>query len=105
MPSLPLTASHHPSQEEFEIAYKIAKEAGMEPNMSSVSDGLDDPEKITVVRWIMENAHCGWLIGKGGSGIRDIEVRVIFRTFGRGGWHGRRAEDRRPSSVECASCL
>lgn len=39
------------------------------------------PEKVSVLRWVMENSHCGWLIGKGGSGIRDIEVRVCL--FGR----------------------
>ncbi|CAM9439059.1 unnamed protein product, partial [Hapterophycus canaliculatus] len=64
-----------PAEEEFEVAYKMAKEAGMEPSsMAAGNDMNDDPEKITVVRWIMENAHCGWLIGKGGSGIRDIEA-------------------------------
>lgn len=66
-------------QEEFEIAYEAAKAAGIEPNGVADVD-MNDPNKITVVRWIMDNAHCGWLIGKGGSGIQNIEVRacVVF---------------------------
>jgi len=61
-------------QEEFEIAYQEAKAAGLEPNGVVDEDPDANPEKISVARWVMENSHCGWLIGKGGSGIRDIEV-------------------------------
>lgn len=64
------------SQEEFEIAYQAAKTAGMDPNGAPDDDPDANPEKISVARWVMENSHCGWLIGKGGSGIRDIEVRA-----------------------------
>lgn len=70
------------AQEEFEIAYQAAKAAGLEPN--GVADEHPDahPEKVSVLRWVMENSHCGWLIGKGGSGIRDIEVRVLCFSVG-----------------------
>lgn len=64
-------------QEEFEIAYQAAKAAGLEPNGMAEEENNDDPSRVTVVRWVMENSHCGWLIGKGGSGIRDIEVRLV----------------------------
>lgn len=62
-------------QEEFEVAYQAAKAAGVELNGNAEEENDDDPARVTVVRWVMENSHCGWLIGKGGSGIRDIEVR------------------------------
>lgn len=45
----------------------------MEPN--GIMDAADDPSRMSVVRWVMNNSHCGWLIGKGGSGIQNIEVR------------------------------
>lgn len=59
-------------QEEFEIAYQAATAAGIPVNAMQEND--NDPSKVTVVRWIMDNSHCGWLIGKGGSGIQNIEV-------------------------------
>eukprot|EP00752_Nemacystus_decipiens_P004730 g4311.t3 len=62
-----------PAEEEFEIAYQAAKAAGLEPNGMPDEDPDANPLKVSVLRWVMENAHCGWLIGKGGSGIRDIE--------------------------------
>lgn len=58
------------------MAYEAAKAAGIEPNGAADVGDMNDPNKITVVRWIMDNAHCGWLIGKGGSGIQNIEVRA-----------------------------
>lgn len=48
----------------------------MEPNGAAMDADMEDPAKVSVVRWIMNNAHCGWLIGKGGSGIQNIEVRL-----------------------------
>lgn len=66
------------AQEEFEIAYQAAKAAGLEPNGMADEDPDANPEKVSVLRWVMENSHCGWLIGKGGSGIRDIEVRACW---------------------------
>ncbi|CBN74642.1 conserved unknown protein [Ectocarpus siliculosus] len=63
-----------PAEEEFEMAYEAAKAAGIEPNGATDVSDMNDPNKITVVRWIMDNAHCGWLIGKGGSGIQNIEA-------------------------------
>lgn len=63
----------HGEQEEFELAYQAAKAAGVEPN--GIMDAADDPSRMSVVRWVMNNSHCGWLIGKGGSGIQNIEVR------------------------------
>ncbi|CAN0493829.1 unnamed protein product, partial [Ectocarpus sp. 12 AP-2014] len=63
-----------PAEEEFEMAYEAAKAAGIEPNGIADVGDMNDPNKITVVRWIMDNAHCGWLIGKGGSGIQNIEA-------------------------------
>lgn len=61
-------------QEEHEIAYQAALAAGQEPNGTILNE--NDPNRISVVRWVMNNAHCGWLIGKGGSGIQNIEVCV-----------------------------
>lgn len=61
------------SQEEFEIAYQAAKAAGVP--VSAITENDSDPAKVTVCRWVMDNSHCGWLIGKGGSGIQNIEVR------------------------------
>ena len=58
-------------QEEFEIAYQAAKAAGIPVNALPEDD---NPSKVKVVRWVMDNSHCGWLIGKGGSGIQNIEV-------------------------------
>lgn len=63
-------------QEEFELAYQAAKAAGVEPD--GIQDAADDPSRLSVQRWVMNNAHCGWLIGKGGSGIQNIEVRGSF---------------------------
>ncbi|CAN0073240.1 unnamed protein product [Discosporangium mesarthrocarpum] len=35
---------------------------------------MEDPAtKVVVDRWLIPNSHCGWLIGKGGSGIQNIE--------------------------------
>lgn len=61
------------SQEEHEIAYQAALAAGTQPNGALPNE--NDPNRISVVRWVMNNSHCGWLIGKGGSGIQNIEVR------------------------------
>ncbi|CAM9510341.1 unnamed protein product [Ascophyllum nodosum] len=61
-----------PAEEEYEHAYEAAKAAGLDPNNITDTD-LNDPSKVTVVRWIMSNTQCGWLIGKGGSGIQNIE--------------------------------
>lgn len=46
--------------------------------MNTVQADDNDPSKVTVVRWVMDNSHCGWLIGKGGSGIQNIEVRGLL---------------------------
>lgn len=59
------------SQDEYEMAYQEAVAAGTDPNGAMPPD---DPSSVRVVRWVMDNAHCGWLIGKGGSGIKNIEV-------------------------------
>ena len=64
-------------QEEYEHAYEAAKAAGLDPNNITDTD-LNDPSKVTVVRWIMSNTQCGWLIGKGGSGIQNIEVCTLY---------------------------
>ena len=56
------------------MAYQAAVAAGTDPNGAMPPD---DPSSVRVVRWVMDNAHCGWLIGKGGSGIKNIEVTYI----------------------------
>lgn len=63
-------------QEEFELAYKEAKEAGVP--VSAITEDDSDPAKVTVSRWVMDNSLCGWLIGKGGSGIQNIEVGCVL---------------------------
>ncbi|CAM9132947.1 unnamed protein product [Sphacelaria rigidula] len=60
-----------PAEDEYEMAYQEAVAAGTDPNGAMPPD---DPSSVRVVRWVMDNAHCGWLIGKGGSGIKNIEA-------------------------------
>lgn len=69
---------HLLEQEEFENAYQEALSAGLDPNGAMPPD---DPNSVAVVRWVMDNSHCGWLIGKGGSGIKNIEVCVCARVW------------------------
>lgn len=65
-------------QEEFEDAYQAALAAEEDPNAPLDPDAPTDPLKVKVVRWVMDNTLCGWLIGKGGSGIQNIEVRLCL---------------------------